>query len=256
MKQKDDRNYTFVVSRSNRNLIRVKRYEISKRLIRTCAGLLIFSFGAFSYSYNYFLQTNKMLDLMAQSDSTALRNFFPSNYQNQQQKYGEGGPEMTEVPVSQFDVKIRNLEKSFRDSEHTPSIYPLVGKINDEYGNRNNPFGGSSSEFHAGLDIDGNKGDTVVAPAKGVVSKAGYQGGYGNLIEVDHGNGLTTRYGHLSEIGVEVGQEVVRGEEIGKVGSTGRSTGPHLHYEVRIDGETVNPRSYLPVDASPVVQPQ
>jgi murein DD-endopeptidase MepM/ murein hydrolase activator NlpD len=254
MKQKDDRNYTFVVSRSNRSLIRVRRYEISKRLVHACAGIAIFSIGAFAPFLSRVLELNSQT-AYAHNQSSAVRGFFPVN--KEMQRYGEGGPDITEAPAaSQFDVRIRNLEKSFRDSEHTPSIYPVVGKINDDFGTRDNPFGGSSSEFHAGLDIDGNKGDLVVAPAKGIVSKASYQGGYGNLIEIDHGNGLTTRYGHLSEIGVEIGQEVARGQEIGKVGSTGRSTGPHLHYEVRIDGEAVNPRSYLPVDASPVVQPQ
>ena len=101
-------------------------------------------------------------------------------------------------------------------------------------------------EFHPGLDIDGEKGDLVVAPANGVVVKAGWQGGYGNLIEVDHGNGLKTRYGHLSKVEVQVGDTVQRGQQMGLVGSTGRSTGPHLHYELRLNEKAINPRRFLP----------
>jgi murein DD-endopeptidase MepM/ murein hydrolase activator NlpD len=104
------------------------------------------------------------------------------------------------------------------------------------------------------MDIDGEKGDSIIAPAEGVVIKAEWQGGYGNMIEISHGNNLTTRYGHLSEIGVEVGQTVTRGQSIGRVGSTGRSTGPHLHYEVRLGDEPVDPRGYLPPETEAVNQ--
>lgn len=247
MIQKDDRKYSFVVSYTTRNLIRIRRIEIQKRLAHTCAGLFIFSVGAFSYGFN---QINLDKGFTAYA---APKQVVSSGFQA-----GEGGPEITETPAprSAFDEKIRSLEQSFRDSEHTPSIYPIMGKINNEFGWRRNPFGGYSSEHHPGMDIDGEKGDTVIAPAKGIVVKAGWTGGYGNLLEIDHGNGLTTRYGHLSEIIVEVGAEITRGQEIGKVGSTGRSTGPHLHYEVRIDNEAVNPRPYLPQDATPSVQSQ
>jgi murein DD-endopeptidase MepM/ murein hydrolase activator NlpD len=86
----------------------------------------------------------------------------------------------------------------------------------------------------------------VVAPANGIVVKAGWQGGYGNLIEIDHGNGLTTRYGHLAKVEVQVGDSVQRSQQIGQVGSTGRSTGPHLHYELRVNDKAVNPRRFLP----------
>ncbi|MEP6924100.1 MAG: M23 family metallopeptidase [Pyrinomonadaceae bacterium] len=253
MKQKDDRNYTFVVSRSNRNLIRVRRIGVTKRLTHISVGLVIFTGGVFSYN---FIQKNIRPQIAQAYNQKANAQFLLAIPQNR--IFGEGGPEMTELPApnNELDTKIRNLEQSFRDSEHTPSIYPLIGKINDDFGSRRNPFGGSASEFHPGLDIDGEKGDVVIAPANGVVLKTGWTGGYGNMIEIDHGKGLTTRYGHLSQIDVEAGEEIERGQEIGKVGSTGRSTGPHLHYEVRIDGEAVSPHSFLPAGNSPVVQPQ
>lgn len=96
------------------------------------------------------------------------------------------------------------------------------------------------------MDIDGERGDVVVAPGNGTVIEAGWKGGYGNMIEIDHGNGLTTRYGHLSKVDVAVGDTVTRGQLVGYVGSTGRSTGPHLHYELRINDKPINPRRFLP----------
>ncbi|MDH3494768.1 MAG: M23 family metallopeptidase [Acidobacteriota bacterium] len=102
------------------------------------------------------------------------------------------------------------------------------------------------------MDIDGDKGDMVVAPANGRILKAGWQGGYGYLIEIDHGNGLSTRYGHLSKLGVKEGDIVQRGQLIGLIGSTGRSTGPHLHYELRLDDKAINPRRFLPPEPSAI----
>ena len=104
--------------------------------------------------------------------------------------------------------------------------------------------------FHAGMDIDGERGDQVVAPANGVVTEAGWKGGYGNMIEIDHGNGLKTRYGHLSKIDVNVGDSISRGQIMAYVGSTGRSTGPHLHYELRLNDRPINPRRFLPPEAT------
>jgi murein DD-endopeptidase MepM/ murein hydrolase activator NlpD len=127
-------------------------------------------------------------------------------------------------------------------------MWAHLGKINNEFGYRRNPFGGRGYEFHAGMDIDGNQGDMVAAPGNGTIIKADWEGGYGNLIEIDHGNGLTTRYGHLSRVGVQIGDTVKRGQIIGLIGSTGRSTGPHLHYEVRINNKPINPRRFLPPD--------
>ena len=99
--------------------------------------------------------------------------------------------------------------------------------------------------MHTGLDFRGDTGEAIRVTAGGTVVSAGWSGGYGRMVEVDHGNGLSTRYGHLSEIDVKVGQTVKAGQTVGRMGSTGRSTGPHLHYETRIDGEAVDPQKFL-----------
>ena len=99
--------------------------------------------------------------------------------------------------------------------------------------------------MHTGIDFRAALGTPARATAGGTVIAADYNGGYGNMVEIDHGNGVTTRYGHLSSIGVSVGQVVARGAVIGETGSTGRSTGPHLHYEVRVDGAAIDPMKYL-----------
>ncbi|HEX8844925.1 MAG TPA: M23 family metallopeptidase [Pyrinomonadaceae bacterium] len=130
-----------------------------------------------------------------------------------------------------------------------PSIWPVVGTLRSGVGMRNNPFGGSSVEYHKGQDISAPMGTPINVTADGVVVVAGWRKGYGNGIYVDHGNGIMTRYGHLSRIDVVVGQFVKKGDHLGLVGSTGRSTGPHLHYEVRINGEATNPLPYLSAPA-------
>jgi murein DD-endopeptidase MepM/ murein hydrolase activator NlpD len=132
---------------------------------------------------------------------------------------------------------------------NVPSIWPVVGLLRSGVGMRSNPFGGSSVEFHKGQDISAPMGTPVFATADGVVAIARWMKGYGKGIYVDHGNGITTRYGHLSRIDVVEGQPIKRGEQLGLVGSTGRSTGPHLHYEVRINGQPTSPLPYLPLVA-------
>ena len=122
----------------------------------------------------------------------------------------------------------------------TPSIWPAAGYVSSPYGLR---FDGT--EFHQGIDIAADMGAPIVATADGVVTAAGWNGGYGNMVDVDHGGGIVTRYGHASALAVTVGQQVRRGEVIAYVGSTGRSTGPHVHYEVRVNGAPVNPAGYL-----------
>ena len=121
----------------------------------------------------------------------------------------------------------------------TPSIWPAAGYVSSPYGLRFN-----GTEFHQGIDIAADMGTPIVATADGVVTAAGWNGGYGNMVDVDHGGGIVTRYGHASAVAVTVGQQVRRGEVIAYVGSTGRSTGPHVHYEVRVDGQPVNPAGY------------
>jgi murein DD-endopeptidase MepM/ murein hydrolase activator NlpD len=126
----------------------------------------------------------------------------------------------------------------------TPSIRPTNGWISSNFGMRESPFSGDARQ-HKGLDIAAYAGTPIRSPASGIVSYAAMDEGYGNLISVDHGHGIVTRFGHCSQIYVKVGQRVRRGDVIGAVGSTGRSTGPHLHYEVRLNGIPINPERYI-----------
>ena len=151
--------------------------------------------------------------------------------------------------VSKFEQKsLKELHDkliSRRDLlDSTPSIRPAYGFETSGFGYRISPFTGHK-HFHEGLDIANRKGTPVIAPANGLVVFTGRKGGFGNLIIIDHGHGVTTRYGHLAKIFVKVGQRVKRGEKIAEIGNTGRSTGPHLHYEVRLNGVPVNPRRYI-----------
>lgn len=129
-----------------------------------------------------------------------------------------------------------------------PIRKPVKGDldISSNFGGRSDPFYGSMA-FHAGMDLRGDTGDPVYATGAGTVVSAGRQGGYGNMIEIDHGHSYTTRYGHLHQILVSEGAKVTPGQLIGRVGSTGRSTGPHLHYETRIDGEPADPMKFIRV---------
>ncbi len=130
-------------------------------------------------------------------------------------------------------------------SSTTPSIWPVTGTITSNFGYRGNPIGGGTG-FHEGLDIAVDYGTPVRATASGKVSMAGWVDGYGNLVEIDHGNGFVTRYGHNSMLLVVQGQEVKAGDIISLAGSTGRSTGPHVHYEVRVNGTPTDPLLFLP----------
>lgn len=139
----------------------------------------------------------------------------------------------------------QKAEKRAMVQRYTPTIWPLKGRIGSGFGIRQDPFG-ADSESHLGLDIQGMFGTPVHAPADGVVIFAGRKSDYGNLIIIDHGNGVTTRLGHLSRFRAKLGRAVTKGEVVGYVGMTGRTTGPHLHYEVRMNDRPVNPRKYLP----------
>ncbi|SEO18717.1 M23 family metallopeptidase [Mucilaginibacter sp. OK283] len=127
----------------------------------------------------------------------------------------------------------------------TPMGYPRISSFTSFFGYRSDPFDSASAEFHPGIDFKGKRGDEVKCTASGKVVFAGWAGGYGNCIRIQHINDIQTVYGHLSKIKVKVGQEVNLGDEIGLVGSTGHSTGAHLHYEVRRHGKPVNPVNFL-----------
>ena len=125
-----------------------------------------------------------------------------------------------------------------------PNLWPVEGPVTASFGERIDPFNGEGA-FHSGIDISASYGQPIIAPADGTVTFADFLGGYGRAIILDHGHGITTRYGHLSNFAVIAGQYVHRGDTIGYVGLSGRSTGPHLHYEVRINDTPVNPHKYL-----------
>jgi len=127
----------------------------------------------------------------------------------------------------------------------TPMGYPRISSLTSYFGYRSDPFDSGHAEFHPGIDFKGERGDAAKCTANGKVVFTGWFGGYGNCVRIQHKNNFETLYGHLSKIVVKVGQEVTAGEKIGEIGSTGRSTGNHLHYEVRKNGKPVNPISYL-----------
>ena len=126
----------------------------------------------------------------------------------------------------------------------SPNLWPVQGQVTGSFGERIDPFNGEGA-FHSGVDIGTSYGSPIIAPADGVVTFTEVLGGYGKAIMIDHGDGISTRYGHLSGFAVAAGQHVRRGDVIGYVGESGRSTGPHLHYEVRINDVPVNPYKYL-----------
>ena len=138
------------------------------------------------------------------------------------------------------------VERLSRALVTVPVRKPVPGEIDTTsgFGMRIDPFLHIPA-MHTGLDFRGETGEAIHATAAGTVTHTGWSGGYGKMVEIDHGNGLSTRYGHLSSIDVEVGQSVRSGQVVGRMGSTGRSTGPHLHYETRIDGEAVDPQRFL-----------
>ncbi|BDG08774.1 M23 family metallopeptidase [Anaeromyxobacter paludicola] len=128
--------------------------------------------------------------------------------------------------------------------DRIPAVWPARGYVTSDYGTRLDPYTAERA-IHRGLDIAARPGDPVLAPSDAVVEFAGVEHGYGNVVVLDHGGGLKTRFGHLSRILVRRGERVTKGTQVGAVGSTGKSTGPHLHYEVRVDGTAENPRKFL-----------
>jgi murein DD-endopeptidase MepM/ murein hydrolase activator NlpD len=152
----------------------------------------------------------------------------------------------SQVPTRKLSLLdlLDGLEGQSQKLAATPSIWPTNGYVTSGYGNRISPFTGRI-QFHAGLDVATDFGTTVVAPARGRVVFAGTNGALGRMVELDHGYGVRSHFGHLSKSLVKQGQTVERGAPIGAVGSTGRSTGPHLHYGVEVNGRTVNPIDYI-----------
>jgi murein DD-endopeptidase MepM/ murein hydrolase activator NlpD len=167
-----------------------------------------------------------------------------------------GGPFVPireDADATPFERQIVQLQNEAITADRLEQVMPYLplrrplntkAEVTSNFGQRLDPFVGRMA-MHTGLDMREDYGSPVRVTAAGTVINAGWSGGYGNLVEVDHGNGLSTRYGHLSAILVSEGQRITAGAVIGKIGSTGRSTGPHLHYEVRVDGEPVDPTRFL-----------
>lgn len=275
---RDDRFYAFIIAHTSRSRSRIRRICVEKKWLKlfTITAVLLLS----GCLYGFYGLTQQALHLRIENENRRLR----AENERQQLELnklsnrveavedtsrklaeksgmvsentaspGAGGPALPleTDSVDTLETKMNRLEKDLHAYEavmgnsYTPTVWPVEGKLESGFGGRRNPFGGGSYEFHSGQDIDAVWGAPVIAGASGKVMFVGWQNGYGQLVVIDHGGGLTTRYGHLSAIAASIGQTIQRGELLGKVGSTGRSTGPHLHYEVRINDEPVNPLPYL-----------
>ena len=281
--KKDERLYAFIVARTSRSRSRIRRFSFHKRWLKVSAGFA--GLVVCAALYGCYGLAQQVAHLRIERENTRLRLENEKQRQQLDHlknrvdaiedtskrlseisgvsraeedtgvAHGAGGPfvKMDEAAIAELEKRAAVLEQqmqvfagALRERARVPSIWPVEGELTDSYGARRNPFGGAVSEFHSGQDIATVWGSAVVATGDGVVTFAGAQSGYGNVVIIDHGNGLTTRYGHLSKVEATEGQEIRRGETLGRVGSTGRSTGPHLHYEVRINDTAVSPRRYLP----------
>jgi len=252
--QKDKGSFSFQYSYTKNNIYKIRRVSVSRRLIQI-GSISVFFVGIFTTlgaGIHGLLRNTAIAQDLTSSDVFAQIPAAKIDYSRPAVSaalaVNSGGPidiEENTVDEPNVEAALTQIQQS-SDPEHIPNMWAHAGKINNEFGFRRNPFGGRTYEFHAGMDIDGERGDLVVAPAAGTITKAGWQGGYGNMVEVDHGNGLITRYGHMSKLNVTTGQKVTKGQVLGAGGRTGYATGNHLHFEVRKDGKVVNPLSYLP----------
>jgi len=183
-------------------------------------------------------------------DELGLQNLATLGEKKQEEALKEMHQELTQLKgaASRQEASLQMLIEYFEDKRSlyasTPSVWPVRGWVTSPYGNRTSPFSGIL-KFHEGIDIAAQTGTPVMAPADGVVIKAGFSTGYGNLVEISHGYGIKTVFAHNSRLNVKAGQRVKRGEVVSYVGDSGSSTGPHLHYEVRLNGLPVNPVKYM-----------
>jgi murein DD-endopeptidase MepM/ murein hydrolase activator NlpD len=186
-----------------------------------------------------------VLSLATQSDSMLESSYSASLYAFNLLKTTASKPSVDPVAQSFWSIpRFSTLSFPSYDSAMVPSMWPVRGQITGGFGQRLDPLNGEEA-VHCGIDISAPSGTEVQVTADGVVLLADREAGYGNEVLVDHGEGITTKYGHLRRIDVAAGQEVKRGQVIGAVGMTGKSTGPHLHYEVRVHQTPVNPAKYL-----------
>ena len=249
---KEDRFYAFIIAHTSRSKAKVQRIRVEKKSVTIfCAVLVVLGVGLF---YGLYGLTQQAAHLRTEFENQRLR----AENERQRQELeklnnrvekvedtsrklaeksgvveenatlpGTGGPAlpMDEMGIAALTAKTNRLEEDLRAYEgilrqrgYTPTVWPVDGKLEGGFGGRRNPFGGSGYEFHSGQDIEAAWGAPVVAGASGRVSFVGWQNGYGQLVIVDHGGGLTTRYGHLSLIDVELNQTVSRTQLLGKVG--------------------------------------
>jgi len=262
--QKDKGSFSFQYSYTKNNIYKIRRVSVSRRLIQvgSISVLFVAIFSTLGAGIHGLLRNTAIAQDLTSSNVFAQIPAAKIDYSRPAVSaalaVNSGGPidiEENTVDEPNVEAALTQIQQS-SDPEHIPNMWAHAGKINNEFGFRRNPFGGRTYEFHAGMDIDGERGDLVVAPAAGTVTKAGWQGGYGNMVEVDHGNGLITRYGHMSKLNVAIGDTITRGQLIGFVGSTGRSTGPHLHYELRLNEHPINPRRFLPPEPTDIQKPE
>lgn len=261
--QKNDKSYTFLLAHSSKSKIFIKRVAIRKSYLHfgTVGIFLLLGISALSIGMRGIVRNAALAETLSpaaaittqvsiQPAAPTLTTDFTRPSTSTELAINSGGPD-DGAEVDGEDTELESQLRALRaktNPDFLPSMWAHLGKINNEFGFRRNPFGGRTYEFHPGMDIDGERGDLVIAPANGTVIKAGFTGGYGNMVEIDHGNGLTSRYGHMSKIETEVGEAITRGQLIGLIGSTGRSTGPHLHYELRLNDKSINPRHFLPAE--------
>lgn len=179
--------------------------------------------------------------------------FAPPPSSNEDINDAVGGPEIPETTIFQevpyTGTYAKDVVRLTQAIKQVPLGLPHHGVKTSRFGGRANPFSGQGRETHMGLDFRARVGDPIRVTADGTVVQAGYHGGYGNLVRVRHGFGYETYYGHLSAIDVVVGKKISAGDVVGRAGSTGRSTGPHLHYEVRRNGAPIDPESFLSINA-------
>jgi murein DD-endopeptidase MepM/ murein hydrolase activator NlpD len=278
---KNSRVYTFIIAPAGSS--KVRQVSIHQKVLRIAAIVSVVAISALVYGAVRVAQTEALgiRNLTLKSENTQLKHQneeYASNYSRLRGKIsyiedvtretarqaklerspeideqaGIGGPET----VTALDNKADRLEREIRHINDrlrsdvlrlasVPTGLPVNGYISDGFGMRRNPFNGEGREVHEGLDIAVEFGTPVSATADGLVVYAAPHAGYGNLVIVYHSNGITTRYGHLSKITVEPGQRLKRGQQVGHAGSTGRSTGPHVHYEIRENDQAVDPIRYI-----------
>ena len=278
---RDNRVYTFLISPSRTS--RVRQLSIHRNLIYSAAGLLVVlalltiygvvrlgQHEALNLKYlsvkaenenlkhandayeNSYVRLKGQLSYVEDMSKELARKARMEHSPEIDELVGIGGPETVvalDKAADHLEREVRHINDRLRSDilrlASIPRGLPVSGYVTDGFGMRRSPFNGEGREVHEGLDVAVDFGTPVTATADGLVIYAAPHAGYGNLVIVYHSNGITTRYGHLSRTSVEPGQRVKRGDQVGNAGSTGRSTGPHVHYEIRENDHPVDPQKYV-----------